>query len=220
MSNTRGFTKDVEETRTINFVFSDETRDSFGTVFTAKDWVLDRFDKNGIALFNHNSYSNDPDMAIGTARAWVQGKELLGSITFEPAEINPIADKVFRKYLAGTYKGVSIRFNPLEMGHWGEGDESAEGKNPTYYFGKRELIEISSVPLPSNKNALVRSIGDEMAAKNPDCEGFFIDGHIRSIDPSDTDEEGGKEETKTENDIPDESYTRCLTNAYKALGSL
>ena len=104
MSKVRKFGNDVEKTRTIPFVFSDETRDTYGTVFTTAGWVLDRFDKNGIALFNHNAYSSDPNMAIGSARAWVEGKQLLGEIKFEEKEINPLAETVFRKFLAGTYK--------------------------------------------------------------------------------------------------------------------
>ena len=190
MSKVRKFAADVETTRTIEFVFSDETRDSYGTVFTASGWDLDRFNKNGIALFNHNSYSDNPDMAIGSARAWVEGKQLLGSITFESGDLNTLADTVFRKFLGGTYKGVSIRFNPLERGAYGVGAEAADGANSTYYIGKRELIEISVVPIPSNKNALTRSIGKETTAECKDEESWYTDGCVRGLD---TDNKGGED---------------------------
>lgn len=209
--NVRKFGKDVERTRTILFVFSDETRDSYGTVFTAKDWDLDRFNKNGIALFNHNAYSSDPDMSIGSARAWIEDSCLLGSITFEEKELNELADTVFRKFLAGTYKGVSIRFNPLENGAWGSGDESLEGKTPTYYFGKRELIEISVVPIPSNKNALVRSHGNETGPEIEIGEGYFISGTVREPESNDSDE--NEESDK----VNDESYFRAYADAVHAL---
>ena len=178
------FPKDVEETRTIPFVFSDESRDSYGTVFTAKGWDLERFNKNGIAFFNHESWSSNPDVAIGHARAWVEGNQLLGEITFETAGLNPIADKVFQKYLNGTYRGVSIRFFPIEIGKWGAGEESLEGKNPTYYIGRRELVEISATPIPSNKNALTRAFSDE-AKEIPELiegEGYYTQGAVRSIE--------------------------------------
>ncbi|WP_233545726.1 HK97 family phage prohead protease [Parabacteroides sp. AM08-6] len=207
----RKFGKDVEKTRTIPFVFSDETKDSYGTVFTANDWVLDRFDKNGIVLFNHNAYSSDPNMAIGSARAWIEGNKLLGEITFEKKEINPLAETVFRKFLAGTYKGVSVRYFPLENGKWGEGTEALEGENPTYYIGKRELIEISVVPVPSNKNALVRSLGSETTIELAEGEGFYIDGLVRCIDIEDTGEnERGVNEQ-------DETFIRSIIEGYEAI---
>lgn len=212
MSNVRKLPKDVEKTRTIPFVFSDETRDSFRTVFTAKEWDLDRFNKNGVALYNHNAYSDNPDVIVGSGRAWVEGKQLLGEITFEPAELNPMAEKVFRKYLNGTLKGVSIRFWPQEAGQWGTGEESQTGANPTYYIGRRELIEISCTPIPSNKNALMRSHGTEGAEELQKDEGYYIDGTVRFMD---TPEPEVNADTK-DNEI----YTRTLINAYKALGNI
>lgn len=221
MGNVRGFSKDVEKTRTIDFVFSDETRDSYGTVFPATGWDLDRFNKNGIALFNHNAYSSDPNMAIGSARAFVKGKELLGSITFEPKELNPIAETVFRKYLAGTYKGVSIRFNPLENGKFGVGEEAPGGKTPTYYFGRRELLEISCVPIPSNKNALTRSLGDELKSEIKEGEGFFTEGSVRiiEVDKNESGEsDGSANGDSTEGDI-NEAYSRAMASAVRALSN-
>lgn len=225
MPKIKGFSKDVEKTRTIEFVFSDETRDSYGTVFPVDGWDLDRFNKNGIAFYQHASYSSDPDMAIGSARAWVDGKRLLGSITFEEKELNPTADKIFRKYLAGTLKGVSIRFNPLEQGRWGVGDEAIDGKTPTYYFGRRELVEISSVSLPSNKNALVRSIGKETEEDISDNEGFFVLGCVREMeDPPEVEtQEETPAEQPEENDreiVNDEDVTRAYIAGLQALANV
>ncbi|WP_195372968.1 MULTISPECIES: HK97 family phage prohead protease [Parabacteroides] len=222
MSNIRKFGKDVEKTRTIPFVFSDETKDTYRTVFTASDWVLDRFDKNGIALFNHNAYSSDPNMAIGSARAWVEGKRLVGEIKFEEKDINPLAEIVFRKFLAGTYKGVSVRYFPLENGKWGEGSESLEGENPTYYIGKRELVEISVVPIPSNKNALVRSYGAETSAELEEGEAFFSYGEVRSCpdnedhDKDDTEDHDISDDSRNDHDL-DDVYIRSMIDGYKAI---
>lgn len=219
MSNVRKFGKDVEKTRTIPFVFSDETRDSYGTVFTATGWVLDRFEKNGIALFNHNAYSSDPNMAIGSARAWVEGNELLGEITFESKEINPLAETVFRKFLAGTYKGVSIRYFPLENGKWGAGQEALEGENPTYYIGKRELLEISVVPIPSNKNALVRSHGAETSTELEEDEGYYTDGLVRFCPDEQTDDmdEGESLGEDEGNNVVSEECIRSMIEGYAAI---
>lgn len=163
------------KTRKINFVFSDETKDAHGTVLPVDGWVLDRFEKNGIAFFNHNSYSSDPDQAIGTARAWIENGKLVGYIQFEKEEVNPLAEKVFKKVLGGTYKTVSVGFLPLERGSFGKGDEAAGEKNETYYYGKRELLEISIAPIPSNKNALVRSLGDDPLAEKMERSCVFGD---------------------------------------------
>lgn len=209
--------KEVEKTRTIEFVFSDETRDSYGTVIPVSAWDLDRFNKNGIAFFNHSSWSSDPDNAIGSARAWIEDKQLVGSITFEKADVNPKAEKVFRKILAGTYKAVSVGFSPLEKGQYGVGEEAANGSNPTYYYGRSELLEISVVPIPANKNAIARSIGEETREDLKEGEGFYREGAIRQIIVSDE---------ATETDLSDESNRvygssmETIIRGFKALGGI
>lgn len=155
--------ENVEETRTIEFVASDESRDSHHTVVPVSGWDLDRFNRNGIIGYQHNVYGDlcgneDPDRVIGTGEARIEGKELIVRITFEPADINPLAEKIFRKVLHGTLKAVSVGFVPTAEGHWGEGDEAKKGVNETYYFAGQELLEVSVVNIPSNKNALKRSV--------------------------------------------------------------
>lgn len=156
--------EDVEETRTLEFVASDNTRDSHGTVLPVDKWDLNRFNANGVITYQHNIYSDDPDDVIGVGAARVQGNELIVRITFEGAEINPRAEKVFRKLLNGTLKGVSVGFipNTREIGKWGDGEESRSGSNPTFYFNGMELIEVAVVAVPSNKNALRRGFGDDI----------------------------------------------------------
>lgn len=216
MSYLRGLPADVEKTRTIPFVFSDETRDSYRTVFTAKDWDLDRFNKNGVALYNHFLGSSDPDTIIGSARAWIEHDCLAGSITFENKELNPLADKLFRKFLNGTLKGVSVRFFPLEAGQWGEGEEGERGSNPTYYIGRRELVEISVTPVPANKNALMRSVGSGTWEELTADEGFFVYGQVRSMSEEDT---GKNPETSTSEESQ-RDIINCIENAYMALGGI
>lgn len=155
--------KDVEETRTIEFVASDNSRDSHGTIVPADKWDLDRFNKNGIIGYQHNVYGDmcgneDPDRVIGTGVARVENDELIIAVTFEPAELNELAEKIFRKVLHGTLKAVSVGFAATEKGYWGEGEEAERGENPTYYFNGQELLELSIVNIPSNKNALKRNL--------------------------------------------------------------
>jgi phage head maturation protease len=211
--------KKNDKERTLEFVFSDATRDSYGTVLSVDGWDLDRFNKNGIAFFNHTSYSSNPDMAIGTAKAWIDGDKLMGSITFEKKEENELADKVYRKFLNGTYKAVSVGFITTSKGKWGIGEEAADGTNPTYYYGRRELIEISCVPIPANKNALRRSFEKEASGDDePNDDMLFSEGTIRGFEPINepavSDEEDEKPEDKTERNIQDDT---TIIEAFDAL---
>lgn len=157
----RKISEDVEVTRTIEFVASDSTRDAHGTVIPVDKWDLSRFNSNGVTGYQHNIYgdlcgNDDPDNVIGVGEARVDGEELIVRITFEPVDLNPLAEKIFRKLLIGTLKAVSVGFIPY-AGHWGEGEESEQGTNPTYYYDSVELLEVSVVNIPSNKNALKRT---------------------------------------------------------------
>lgn len=181
------------KTRTIPFVFSDEARDSYGTVLPVKGWDLSTFNKMGVALYNHSSFGSDPDNVIGTARAWVEGNKLLGEITFEKEDINPKAEKVFQKVLAGTIKGCSVGFRTMERGEWGKGEEAYDGKKPTYYYGRRSLLEISVTPIPANPNAKVRSVHSQKADEEPTGEMEYLVGEVRSFN---TDTEGDEEEQR------------------------
>lgn len=167
MSTTRKFAQasirkvsdDVEKTRYIEFVASDNSRDSYKTVLPVDKWDLDRFNKNGVIGYQHALYySTNPDMVIGSGRAFVEDDQLIIGVTFEPADLNPIAEKLFRKVLHGTIKAVSVGFNPVGEGAWGVGDEAAGKENQTYYFGGQELLEVSIVHIPANKNAVKRAM--------------------------------------------------------------
>ena len=97
-------------------------------------------------------------MVIGSGRAFVEDDQLIIGVTFEPADLNPIAEKLFRKVLHGTIKAVSVGFDPVGEGAWGVGDEAAGKENQTYYFGGQELLEVSIVHIPANKNAVKRAM--------------------------------------------------------------
>lgn len=164
----RALGADAEETRTVEFVASDNSRDSHRTVVPVGKWDLRRFNANGIVGYQHNVYGDlcgneDPDRVIGTGEARVEGEQLIVRITFEPADLNPLAEKIFRKVMHGTLKAVSVGFLPTKEGHWGEGEEARGGRNETYYFDGQELLEVSVVNIPSNANALRRGFRENTA---------------------------------------------------------
>ena len=156
----------AEEGRKLTFVASDGTRDSAGTVLNVDGWDLQRFNKNGIIGYQHKVYGSwsdteNPDNVIGKGRAYVEDKKLMVEVEFEPAEINELAEKIYRKLLFGSLKAVSVGFVPIGEGHFGEGDEAFRKENETYYFEGQELLEVSVVNIPSNPNAVKKAIEDD-----------------------------------------------------------
>lgn len=157
----RSFTPEIrkkdEETRTITFVASDGSRDSAHTVLNQDGWKLDRFNKNPVIGYNHDIYGgwsgSDVDKVIGKGRAYVEDGKLMVDITFEPKEINELAEKVYQKILFGSLNAVSVGFLPVGKGAWGKGDEAVGEANETYYYAGQELLEISVVNIPANSNA-------------------------------------------------------------------
>lgn len=181
----REIPSNVEETRTITFVASSSARDRHHSVLNQKNWTLDNFNNNPIIGYQHNVYGDpckedDPDNVIGKGRAYIEGELLLVDVTFETKEVNPKADKIFRKILAGTLRAVSVGFLPVGQGHWGEGEEAQGRSNETYYFAGQELLELSVVNIPSNPEAIKKQLRSNTfdAIK-------FIKGHLPNLSLSD-----------------------------------
>jgi phage head maturation protease len=79
-------------------------------------------------------------------------------VNFEPEDLNPLAEKLFKKVLHGTIRSASVGFLPLEnpIGRWGKGKEARDGESPTFYYCRRQLLEFSLVNIPSNPDAIKR----------------------------------------------------------------
>jgi hypothetical protein len=154
--------KGNEENRTVTFVASTYDKDRHGTILNQKNWNLDNFNANPIIGYQHNVYGDDmcnppnPDDQLGYGRAYIEDDELLIDITFEPSDINPLAEKIFKKLQFGSLNAVSVGFVPLrnEKGNIGEERDGA------FYFHGQELLEVSVVNIPSNPKALKKSFRD------------------------------------------------------------
>lgn len=151
-----------EEQRMVEFVASTGAVDTYGTVLPPDLWDLSRYARNGVVGYQHDIYySDDPDNVIGRGEAYTANGELLIRIFFEPAELNPKADKVYRKVLFGSINAVSVGFRATAPGHWGR---KANGEDPdVYYYNGQELMEVSVVNVPSNPDAVKRSAAEELA---------------------------------------------------------
>lgn len=151
----RAITEEMIANRQIEFVVADDTADRHGTVWDIDSWILEHYHRNNIVLYLHDSTTPDPDLVIGTGNVFVEGRQLIGRVTFESEELNPLADKVFRKVVAGTLKMASVGAIP----HYARlGDVSKGEDEDLIYFSQNELVEFSIVPIGSQRNALKRSI--------------------------------------------------------------
>jgi HK97 family phage prohead protease len=142
-----------KENREAEFVISDETPDTYGTIFKVSGWDLKRYEKNPVVFYAHRSNSDNPDMLIGTSTVRVEDNQLIAVVRFENSDINPVAEKVWQKIQAGTLRMASIGANP-KKGHWG--DEKLGEDRDMIYFDEQELLEWSIVPIGSNPEALKR----------------------------------------------------------------
>ena len=206
-SETPEIRKVDEEKRTVEFVASDNSVDSYGTVLPVDKWDLNRYQRNGIVGYMHDVYgdswtkSADPDDIIGKGSAFVEDDKLVVRITFEPKELNERADKIFRKIQFGSLHAVSVGFRATAKGH--KGDE-ARGENPdVYYYGGQELLEVSVVNIPSNANALKRSLEEERATWTEEEPEVEPQKEIRTTEP----------ETSVEESVPEADYTSTIARA-------
>ena len=152
-----------DNSRTVEFVISDGTRDRHRTVMNTANWSLDNYRKNPIVGYNHNVYGDSlftkgsPDDIIGKSEVFKEGDKLIGRVTFEPADINPVADKIYQKIKFGTLRAASVGFSEIGTGKYGEGDQALGMANETYYFEGQDLMEWSIVNIPSNPSATKRN---------------------------------------------------------------
>ena len=180
-----------EESRTVEFVASDNSVDSYKTVLPVDKWDLTRFASNGIIGYMHDVYgtswtkSADPDDIIGKGVAFVEDEKLIVRITFEPKELNERADKIFRKIQFGSLHAVSVGFRATAKGHMGDEERGEDPK--VYYYAGQELLEVSVVNIPSNANALKRSIQEEEASREYEekAEQPEVKDEVRAEAPAD-----------------------------------
>ncbi|MFD0701753.1 HK97 family phage prohead protease [Myroides pelagicus] len=151
----RALTEEQVQNRQVDFVISTEAVDRHKTVFRLSGWELDFYNNNNpIVLYMHSLYSDDPDLVIGTSVVRIEGNELVATLTFEDAENNPLAEKVFNKVKNGILRMASVSADVKE-GHRGIEDQGED--SDIIYFTKQELIEWSICTAGSNPDALKRN---------------------------------------------------------------
>ncbi len=137
------------EDRTFEFIISDASVDAHGSILSPGGWDLTRFEKNGIFSYQHSLHTEtNPDFVLGPATAYLEGNQLIGRATFETEDINPLAERIFKKVKNGTLRSVSVGFIP----------KKSHMEKDIVVFDAMELLEFSLVNIPSNPNAVKRNL--------------------------------------------------------------
>lgn len=149
------------EDRTVEFIVSDESIDRHNSIIKLDAWNLEGFNKNPILGWDHDVYggwrSADPDNILGRIEVSKEDGVMIGRATFEDADTNKKADKIFKKIKSGTLNAVSVGFMDKES-HVGDPDEKEGEVRGVTYYDSVELVEVSVVPIPSNKNAVKKAV--------------------------------------------------------------
>lgn len=160
------------QTRTIEFVASDETVDRYNTIISVAGWDLANFRRNPVFLFGHDYRS--PWSVMGTVPKIVKDRvanELNARSQWMEEGINPVADMVYKYYSAQPpiLKTVSVGFIPMKWEDIKEGEDQSGYKQAgpkrvaRLRFTQQELLELSGVIIPANPSAKKKSIDEFLA---------------------------------------------------------
>lgn len=157
----------------LDFVLSDATVDRYGDTIDPNGWIMDNFNRNPIALFNHNS-----NFPIGSwTNVRVEDNALRGNLVMAPKGTSERIDELRSLIEVGVLKAVSVGFMPLESTPRKDGAGYYVGEN----YLKQELVETSLVSIPANPNAVLAAKGMNISKNTMDMvfgeyanEGQFV----------------------------------------------
>lgn len=132
-----------EETRTVDFVFSDDSVDRYGEV-VEQDWDTANYEKNPVILWGHDPSKAENVIGSGSNLRINQAGKSIVSAQFDD---DPHSDLIFRKIVKGILRTVSAGFIPHKIEFDPDGNEPPRLK-------ENELLEISVVAIPANPNAV------------------------------------------------------------------
>lgn len=138
-----------EENRTVDFVFSDDSIDRYGEVVDQSSWDTKHYEANPVFLWGHDP--SQMENIIGTGGNLqlnvpndAGGHQSILTAQFADEETNPKGDLAFRMVKSGLLRTVSAGFIP----------HSLEWDDDTPILKDNELLEVSLVGIPANRNAV------------------------------------------------------------------
>jgi HK97 family phage prohead protease len=139
------------------FVLSDESLNSYGYWIKTDGIGLEAFKKNPVMLWNHGrSWSDSQDTILPIGR-WenvrVEDGRLLGEAVFDSDDA--FAKKIAQKVANGTLSACSIGLEALELS---EAPEHLKPGQTRRTITKSELLEVSIVDIPANRNAVAHGV--------------------------------------------------------------
>lgn len=183
---------DVEESRTVEFIINSDRKDRHKDILNYDNWDLEAYNANPIVGYQHNVYgdnlcgSPNPDDVLGKGQAFMDTykgmRVLVSSVEFEPKEINPVAEKVFRKVLFGSLNAASVGIVPIGGEIKTEYiKENGRVVDQTNYWPGQSLLEWSIVNIPANADALRKSIKNHTMASLEFVQRLMEDKSIKDI---------------------------------------
>lgn len=185
------------ENRIATFVVSSESIDSYGTIIKQAGIDYSRFDRNPVIPFVHDT----DDLPVGRAVARrTVGSETEMDIQFATVDMNPLAEQCWLSVQGGFLRATSISFFPIEW-HW---ERNADGTGEVLIYDKVMLYEVSIVPVPSNADALAKSVSRSLRSKDSEKRAqaeamveFLTRAaaiNVENVDEEDAEDEDGEQD--------------------------
>ena len=164
-----------EGDRTLEFISSDETVDSYGDIISHDGWNLAEFESNPRMLWMHRR--GDPPIGTGV-KSWIDKtkKALMQRFTFFPRDMLPFSDTVFKLFKGFEQNGKTIRgLSAVSVGFRADEIDPVpdEGRRKNLGLGqfgilflKQTLKETSAVTVPANPSALIQNAYNGMLQRS------------------------------------------------------
>jgi len=136
----------TKDPRVLKFIGTDETVDRDNEIMTTSGWKINHYKKNPVILWAHNHRELPIAKTVKLQLSKEKGMVFFGK--FPEKDIHPFADTVFKLYKEKYLNAFSVGFMILKDGY-----ERQDGDKPNL-ITKKELFEVSAVPVPANPSAL------------------------------------------------------------------
>ena len=144
-----------KDDRIIEAIGSNDSIDRDNEVLTSDGWDLKNYKKNPVVLWGHNSRELPIARALNVKPT---DKGLMFKLKFPEENTYPFADTVFKLFKEKILNAFSVGFMIKER-------VIPDDLSKPIKITKKELLEISAVPIPANPQALQTNMLHEAMAK-------------------------------------------------------